>query len=65
VLREVPIVSEPSRKRLFAFVVEVLAEAEGWLDGAGSKGDHQPRSTAAVACACVDRASMPAGSRPR
>jgi hypothetical protein len=62
VLLEELIVLEQSRRRLFVFVVVALVEAEGWLDGAGSKGDHQPRSTAAVACAC---ASMLAGSRPQ
>jgi len=65
VLREVPIVWVLSRKRLFAFVVGVLAEAEGWVGDAGSKGVHQPRSTVAVACACVDRASTPVGSHRR
>lgn len=65
VLLEELIVLEQSRRKLFVFVVGILAEAEGWLDGAGSKVDHQPRSTAAVAYACVDRASMPVESRPR
>jgi hypothetical protein len=65
VLLEELIVSEQSKKMLFAFLAVVLAEAEGWLDGAGSKVDHQPWSTAAAACAFADRASMQAGSRPR
>lgn len=65
VLREVLIVLGLNRKMLFAFVVEVLAEAEGWIDSAGSKVDHQPRNIVVVACACVDRASMPEGSHRR
>lgn len=64
-LREVPIVLGLSRKRLFVFVVEVLAEAEGWTGDADSKGFHQPRSTVVVACACVDRACTSVGSRRR
>ena len=65
VVREVPIVLALNRMRLFAFVVGVQAEAEGWVGDAGSKGVHQPRSTVAVACACVDRASTLVGSRRR
>ena len=58
VVREVLIVLVLSRKRLSVFVAEVLAEAEGWIDSAGSKVDHQPRNIVVAACACVDRASM-------
>ena len=59
------IVLVPNRKRLSVFVVGVLAEAEGWVGDAGSRGVHQPRSTAAVVCVCVYCASMPAGPHHR